>query len=343
MSKFLKISSSHFYSIIKLLRYTKNKEKVFISNATHVTEILSFHHDRDIGRDLFITFNIDRYANKFFNRSFYKAILKLLGRRDDRVAFILYNCSTRKTIDLIKLLFPKCTIYIKYVDVIKDIFKNTDELNQCVELASGVDTYSRRDANLYGLNYVPNIVNKKKLNDLSQKFTQQNDTFLFVGTYSPSRFAYLLKLLKLNINDNIKYKFILLIENKPENSHSLQTVQEINASFSYHPFTIIDRPISYSKYLEEFAKASGLIDFYRLESDEGFSYRVLECVATNKKLITNRHLDKESFFLQEMIFNIDIDSISDFNKFLKSDLCFNQDTISQLQHYLHDAYLPKDN
>ena len=48
--------------------------------------------------------------------------------------------------------------------------------------------------------------------------------------------------------------------------------------------------------------ASVLIDLYRITPDEGYSFRISEALAMNKKIITNRiGLDKEEFYSPELI------------------------------------------
>lgn len=74
------------------------------------------------------------------------------------------------------------------------------------------------------------------------------------------------------------------------------------------------------------------LDFYRLGPNEGFSYRIIEALFLNQKIITNRtNLLEEPFYSPERVFIIGKDNINNLKQFLESDLPALSDSI--LKYY----------
>ena len=341
MSNIYKLSSSHIYSIFKLIKIIKKSNRIFIASGSHVSEILEFHM-RTHETDVFLTFNIDRFVAKFYKNKFFKyALLKFLNVDCNDKALILFNTGDRCVIDMLHSIFKNCHIYIKYVDIISDIFKDKNKFFKCLDGVVSTDSYSRKDALNYNLLYIPNLVNKNKLLEFVKNSKEKTDTFLFLGLYSEARFKSLVALLDKFKNTSVKFNFMLLIDEEKIDDIKYR-VNNVNSLYKYKAFTLFTQKISYKEYLSLFAKSAGIIDFYRLESDEGYSYRVFECIATNKKLITNRNLTDESFYNKELIYNIDTDSLDDFSTFINSKAQYNSTYIDSLQNYLKSSYIPKN-
>lgn len=76
---------------------------------------------------------------------------------------------------------------------------------------------------------------------------------------------------------------------------------------------------------EEFVKVSSrseiCVDLFRLDPEEGFSFRIPEALWLNRKIISNRLcLRKEPFYSSERIFLIGIDPIERLRSFLETDI-----------------------
>lgn len=70
-----------------------------------------------------------------------------------------------------------------------------------------------------------------------------------------------------------------------------------------------------------YARSEVYVDLYRVDEDEGFSYRIPEALFLNRKIISNRTiLHDESFYSPERIFLIGIDPIERLKSFLETDI-----------------------
>lgn len=323
----------------------KNKQRVFITSSTHVRDVVKFHFDRENNLDIVISFNLEWFLKKFYTKNFYKKIFfKLLCKsffnREKKIAFIVYNCSDQKIPDLLKFLYPNCTIYIKYVDILTDFYKDKESLLRNSKGVFDIDSYSLKDCALFDLKYVPNLVNIEKLKS-KYNLISQTKTFLFIGLFSQLRFNSLCSLLEKYGAYDVIFDFVLYIDKGSQSTQILEQINCINLKYAYRPFTIINKTISYEEYLDLFNKAYGIIDFYRLKNDEGFSFRVFEAIATNKKIITNRFLEDQSFYNKDMIFNIDTSSSDEFSSFIVSKAMYNTAQLEKYQEYINFGYMPK--
>ena len=79
-------------------------------------------------------------------------------------------------------------------------------------------------------------------------------------------------------------------------------LNKINPNIKIHP----NQGFSYSEYINNFVKANLIIDIFSLYPEEGYSYRIPECLAINKKLITDRYIIREEpFYCENNIFIIE--------------------------------------
>ena len=63
------------------------------------------------------------------------------------------------------------------------------------------------------------------------------------------------------------------------------------------------------------------MDLFRLDPNEGFSFRIPEALWLNRKIISNRLcLQKEDFYSPERIFLIGLDPIERLRSFLEKDV-----------------------
>lgn len=79
--------------------------------------------------------------------------------------------------------------------------------------------------------------------------------------------------------------------------------------------------VPYPEYLRQAACNEVCIDLYRVHPEEGFSFRIPEALALNRKIITNRACIKnEPFYSPERVFVIGVDDLDRLQKFLEAEL-----------------------
>ena len=79
--------------------------------------------------------------------------------------------------------------------------------------------------------------------------------------------------------------------------------------------------LPYTEFVKLYARSEVYVDLYRVDEDEGFSYRIPEALFLNRKIISNRTiLLDEPFYSPERIFLIGIDPIERLKSFLETDI-----------------------
>ena len=105
-----------------------------------------------------------------------------------------------------------------------------------------------------------------------------------------------LKICRKLIKCKLPFKFVLVnLDEDIKNRFKQLNLDNEKCSISFER-----QP--YQELLNLTLAASVLIDLYRITPDEGYSFRISEALAMNKKIITNRiGLDKEEFYSPELI------------------------------------------
>lgn len=165
-------------------------------------------------------------------------------------------------------------------------------------------TYSQRDSLLYNLSYIRAPYVKTPI-DCNLNNTIEYDV-LFLGRLKPNRTTFLINILDSLYMCGLRIRADLLMTSNTKNEVSDRTY--INYISSY---------MSYSEYLSNVIKSKCLLDIVYPEN-ENSTFRTVESIFYNKKLITNNKLlYKESFFNKTNMFifeveNIDTKAITDF-------------------------------
>ena len=209
---------------------------------------------------------------------------------------ILLNNDDEDLIKCIKYKFPKANFYLRYVDatvqidsnnLLKDLLTGDVYANIFSKIAFiqeqyiNVVSYSKIEAEVFNIDYVPNRVNFQKLRALEGIYKNLEKIWFFAGNGSGKRFQCILNLVNSLITAKIKSKFIIT------NLNNEQKDQLINLSKDQ-----IASPV--------------FIDLFRLYPDEGYSYRLAEAFALNKNIISNRFLLKtEKFYNNSKIYLTD--------------------------------------
>lgn len=188
------------------------------------------------------------------------------------------------------------------------------------------ESYYRKDSELLNVNYRPNGVNAKKLIKEDQNI--RKSLYFFLGARSKG---------------NTRMCDLLPVEKKVKEIYP-NILQWIDL---YSPVGTSEW-IPYCQYLEKAISTEVFIDLVRISQDEGFSYRIPEALALNRKIITNRrNLIQEPFYSKDRIFILGVDSLDGLQAFLENDIPKLDDSIlsyfnSELWWSEHDPYLRKD-
>lgn len=221
---------------------------------------------------------------------------KLLEREGGVTIFACYP--NRILIKIYKMLHPSRKVILRLHNRVEDHGRLKKKISKM--LARGeidaAESYYKKDAELLNIAYRPNGVNIKELSKKELKF--RTSLYFFLGAKSKTR-----------------EKDLLLVEKK---------IQEIYPNSRI--WTDIYTPkgssdwIPYEDYLEKEIQSEVIVDLVRVSEEEGFSYRIPEALALNRKIITNRKiLLNEPFYSPDRIFIIGVDPLARLKSFLELD------------------------
>ena len=245
--------------------------------------------------------NID--TNKF---SLFLYVLYFLSKftcfKNKRIkSIICINTTNIQFLKFLKRIFPYTHIHIRFHDCLNSGYINLEDFIKVKAFASNndisVETYSLYDSEKYRMLYYPNTVNINKFFNIKTSFKNieniNRHSVFFLGSVNKSRFLPLIRVAKFLNKNKLKINFYFFF-NDPD---SVQTIiRDVNYELGYQGLNIINY-ISYTDYLKFLIKNTIIIDFYRFFTDEGYSFRIPEAIALNKKIITNRDIiKKESFY-----------------------------------------------
>jgi hypothetical protein len=226
---------------------------------------------------------------------------------------------------LYRSLHPKRRIVLSLHDSIEGgLGKHSMMLQRLSELIAQLiregtineaESYSAHDAVALGILYRPNGVNVKKVRSLDVPWRRKLG--VFIGGAS---------------GKTVNQRTLAL----------LPVIEEIQRAFGSHA-PIESRTagsdaqwVPYPSYLKEAAEAEVFIDMVKLSQSEGFSFRIPEALALNRKIITNRMaVLSEPFYSPERVFVIGRDSEEALRAFLVRDI----DPVTKDVLDLYDASL----
>lgn len=225
--------------------------------------------------------------------------------------FITNTLST-KLIDLLMQKFPNLSsINIKQLDTLvevpkektliqdltnhgSDSIKTYAQIQKLKEKHILLSSYCRTESEFLKLNFEPNVVNFRKLQE-NQSLNKTKYSLFFAGNARGSRFNKILSIINITSLTPLSALFILtnLTTAEKQKILSLNLPDRISLKFS---------GVSYDKFIQLEQQSTILIELYRKTPDEGYSYRISECLALNKKLLTDRDLIYgEPFYDKKMI------------------------------------------
>lgn len=151
-----------------------------------------------------------------------------------------------------------------------------------------VSTYSKKDCKKYDLAYLPNFYFKKE--DKSIKI--ENDVFGITSDFT--RIDFLEKIAKKLKENDIKYNINLITDKNIESKW-------INVS---------KNPWNIEEVLKVYSKSRAVLELVKKEHEGSSTFRTIECIGLNKKLITNnKEIINENFYNKNNILVIKEENI----------------------------------
>lgn len=238
-------------------------------------------------------------------------ILSTFKRKDYRTKTIVcINTTNLIFIKSLQKFFPKSKIYIRFYDSLDSGYININAFKKLLQYTFNtnisVETYSLIDSKKYKINYSPNTVNISNLNKFQNKYSLSNrNSIFFLGSVNRERLKSLLQVINILTKNNVKICFYLLLD---KTINDIDTINQINTALGYQAIIILKKHINYNEYIKLLSQHNIIIDFYRFNSDEGYSFRIPEAIILNKKIITNRQIIKyESFYNPQNVLLIEKD------------------------------------
>lgn len=161
-----------------------------------------------------------------------------------------------------------------------------------------VESYSRRDAEALGASYRPNAVDPDRLADIQNDF-RQCLCFFRGAPGEGTRIDHRITAIETLRN--------LLLRAYPGSDRWLETdIVPVGADW-----------LAYPQYLRTAAQSEIAVDLYRVDPEEGFSFRLPEALWLGKKVVTDRtNVLKESFYDESRFFILGRDDPKRFPEFL---------------------------
>lgn len=207
----------------------------------------------------------------------------------------LVNIMDEKEILFLKHKYPNYSnISLKLVDVTlkklnpdKNLTENLIGSAESINIREKIKTiqrmgvslysYSKVESRFFDIGYEPNGVNFSSL----RRNLKNNGYWVFVGNCEGERKNIIIDIVEKLCEANIKFKFVI-------GNLSLKDRNTLDTINKRHTGEIYYKWIDYEKTLEMARHANVIIDLFRRVIDEGYSYRLPEALAMNKKILTNR-------------------------------------------------------
>lgn len=292
----LKMASS--LSCIDFIFSCNESKQIIFGHGRHVGEIFMFHNpDTEIKKFLSLP---GKYKSIFllllanFCLSFHK-----IDNSEGQVYLI--NVVDQNFLSAFRKIHPNKKIVLRLHDIYEEIFCTSDveyvrgRLSYLLsnKIVDWVESYSKEDAEKLEIHHVYNKVRR----DLRNFSSDEKYLWMFVGHASNG--ADRLNDFKI-IKDYLSKKY-------PNKKHFELIVNRG------------DKLISYEEYIDILGKSRMIVDLYRIQPDEGWSFRISEALVMRKKVITNRaNVKKAEAYHPSRFFIIDEDEIDRLTGFIES-------------------------
>ena len=284
----------NFHSIL----FQKKSENTLYTHSFHCFEIYRTHLKHFNIKE---TFKNYKHYILFF---FYILSKSLKDKNVDHNSGIavFINPSSPYIIYSFLNLHPNKRIIVRYHDMLteKDI-KTILSLRKRKPQVE-IETYSRKDALDYSLKYRPNGVDPTFMKSLNKDF--RTAIYRFYGASGGSR---------------------SLIQNRTEILHQIneklfQIYPLAPSWIDYKTIASVDHFIPYAEFAQQSALCEIYVDLARTQVFEGFSFRTVEALFLNRKILTNRtNITNEAFYHPRRVFILGKDTPEKLKYFLEND------------------------
>lgn len=227
-------------------------------------------------------------------------------REDVRITVVLEDATNRIVFRLIHSIFPSAKIINRFVNEPTELrnFTNISVIRKllgyCRDHDIGLQCYSKKTAFEYGIEYLPNFYDADVIRERQAAITPDNSVF-FIGVCSEQRAPFIFSLAQILLLNGIRINFYLF----GMSEENMRRCRKINEEYG-DEYIHINEYMEFDGYIDAMLRSGTMIDFYRVRSNEGYSFRTAEALFAGKKLITNRpHIREEDFFDERFIFILD--------------------------------------
>lgn len=245
-----------------------NKNIFFIGGSVGA-ELIKFHYAKkdDVIIEGVETINLIAKRNKCLNGKLPQVQPKNVQKR-----IFIVGLFSPDLLQYLRKKYPLAEIELRYFDVLRAnrITEFTQIKNFSLANNIMISVYDHSTSSKFGLPYVMNKVNTGKL--INFQNTEKKYDACFLATYSPDRVKSLQLLLRALKKAHLNVKLLLV-----DYPHS-----------DLEGFAVDRKIVPYENYLQLVGESRAVIDLWRVEPDEGYSFRIPEALALHSKIITNR-------------------------------------------------------
>lgn len=250
------------------LNKQEDKNLFFIGGSVGA-ELIKFHYARknDVVIEGVETINLIAKSNMCLNR-----VISQIQPKEVKKRIFVVGLFSPELVRYLRKKYPLADIELRYFDILRPnrIAEFTQIKDFSLKNDIKITTYDHSTSSKFDVRYEMNKVNTVKLiNFLNAK---KKYDVCFLAAYSPDREKSLKPLLQALKRANLNVKILF-----------------VDYPYSELEGFSVDREIlSYENYLRLVSESRAVIDLWRLEPDEGYSFRISEAFALHTKVITNR-------------------------------------------------------
>ena len=283
----------------------ENFPNIIITPAQHVAEIYAIHLPH---------FKVIKSFSNIHTSSLL-LLLKLSGsvfvNRAPGIT-VFTNPINETIIKAYKKLHPNKKIILRFHDKLdlggldcttKQNIKNLIDNLIRQKIINEVESYYLDDAKYLNCRYRPNGVNPLFMKSIAPQY--RTSLVYFLGATPPKSDT--IKKMRLQDFEQIRQKILEIYPGIPK----WISINQIAGKDS--------KWLSYTDYAKRSSKSEIFVDLFRVDQNEGFSYRIPEALFLNRKIITNRiAIKNEIFYDKNRIFIIGIDPLDRLQTFFES-------------------------
>lgn len=300
MIRYLLLSISNEAKILNIhsILFLETSENLLLTPAGHCREIYETHVKH------FKIIEIFSKYQSYLTIPFYLLckFIKTKNRDLKRGTTVFTNPSSYLLISAYHNLHPNRTLVIRFHDILSKKNLTLIKRLQSAGIITEIESYSQQDAQEQQLTYRPNGVDPAFM--LSLNTSIRTSLYRFYGAASDKHAV---------INDRVRALSEL-------NTALHLLYPTISSWIDHKVITSSSRYIPYPEFARLSSQCEIYLDLARINPSEGFSFRTVEALFLNRKIITNRSCIKsEPFYHPDRIFILGEDSLGRLKYFLESD------------------------